>query len=86
MPKGDQNSTVGKHQSRALPYSSADEEIVTAVVGGEPNALEILQAKLDRDLAVLRTPDAGNRLRALFESSPADLAAAANAAAKRRKR
>lgn len=48
--------------------------------------LAVLRAEFDRELAVLRAPKASRRLRKLFASSPAELAKAANASARRRKR
>jgi hypothetical protein len=84
MSKGDQNSTVGKLQIRSEINDPAVADLVDCRDGRK--ALPALEAKLDAELAVLRTPDAANRLRKLFEASSADFAAAANAAAKRSKR
>jgi prevent-host-death family protein len=43
--------------------------------------LAVLRAEFDRELAVLNEPGAGARLREAFRATPAQLAAAANAAA-----
>lgn len=48
--------------------------------------LTALRAEFDRELAVLRAPGAGSALRKAFASTPAEVAKAANAAARRRKR
>ncbi len=47
--------------------------------------LATLRAEFDRELAVLREPDAARRLQEMFDSTPAQVAQAANAA-RRRKR
>lgn len=43
------------------------------------------RAQLDRELAVLRTPDAAERLTEIFHSTPEEMAAAANAAERKNK-
>ncbi|HYM61264.1 MAG TPA: type II toxin-antitoxin system prevent-host-death family antitoxin [Thermoanaerobaculia bacterium] len=48
--------------------------------------LTTLRAELDHELAALRHPNAARKLRTLFASAPAELAKAANAAGRRRKR
>jgi hypothetical protein len=45
--------------------------------------LAALRAELDRELAMLRQPNAGQRLRKIFAASPSEIAKAANAAARR---
>lgn len=45
-----------------------------------------LRAEFDRELAVLREPGAGERLRRAFRATPEEFADAAVAAASRRKR
>ena len=45
-----------------------------------------VQAAVKRRLAVLSSPDAPERLRAAFNATPTELAQAANAAERRRKR
>ncbi len=45
--------------------------------------LAALRAEFDRELAVLRQPDAARKLRRAFDSTPAELAEAANAASRR---
>jgi hypothetical protein len=47
------------------------------------DALSALRAEFDRELAVLQQPDAAQRLQEIFDSTPAEIAAAANAARKR---
>ena len=49
------------------------------------DALSALRAEWDRELAVLLRPDASQKLREAFNSTPAEIAEAANAA-RRRKR
>jgi prevent-host-death family protein len=44
-----------------------------------------LRAEWDKELAWLREPGAGNRLRKLFAASPGEIAKAANAAARRKR-
>jgi hypothetical protein len=92
MSKDDQNSTVGKFPSRDDHTAEADGGLVASILSDKPSRWEVvdalvaLDAELDDELGVLRTPDAANRLRAVFEASPADFANAANSAAKRHKR
>jgi prevent-host-death family protein len=43
--------------------------------------LRLLREEFDRELAALRAPGAGEKLRTLFAASPQDIADAANAAA-----
>jgi hypothetical protein len=45
--------------------------------------LTALRAEFDRELAAFRQPNAGRKMRKLFDSSPAEIAKAANAAARR---
>jgi len=47
--------------------------------------LAALRAQLDRELAVLRQPNAGQKLRKIFAAAPAEIAKAANAAARRKR-
>jgi hypothetical protein len=47
------------------------------------DALSALRAEWDRELAVLRQPDASKKLQEAFDSTPAEIAAAANKARKR---
>jgi hypothetical protein len=47
------------------------------------DALSALRAEWDRNLAVLRRPDASQKLQEAFDSTPAEIAAAANKARKR---
>jgi prevent-host-death family protein len=47
--------------------------------------LSALRAEFDRELAYLREPGAGDKLRRLFNATPAEIADAANAAASRSK-
>jgi prevent-host-death family protein len=42
-----------------------------------------IRANIDRELACLREPGAGEKLRAIFRSTPEEIAEAANAAAER---
>ena len=49
------------------------------------DALDALRAEFDRELAVLRQPDASQKLQEIFDATPAEIAEAANAA-RRRKR
>jgi len=80
MSKAGQNSAMGTLQRNATS-ASVDEEIVA------PDVLSALRAELDQELAVLRDPQAPDRLQELFRATPADMTRAANAAAaKRRKR
>jgi prevent-host-death family protein len=44
-----------------------------------------LRAEWDKELAVLQEPGAGDRLRRIFAMSPAEIAKAANAAARRKR-
>jgi prevent-host-death family protein len=44
-----------------------------------------LRAEFDQELAVLRQPNAGNRLRTIFKASPAGIPKAANAAGRRKR-
>jgi prevent-host-death family protein len=48
--------------------------------------LEALRATFDRELAVLQDPKAANKLRKAFAASPREMAAAANAASRRRRK
>lgn len=48
------------------------------------DALDSLRAELDRELAVLQQPDASQRLREIFDATPAEIAEAANAARRKR--
>jgi hypothetical protein len=47
------------------------------------DALSALRAEWDRKPAVLRRPDASQKLQEAFDSTPAEIAAAANKARKR---
>jgi hypothetical protein len=48
------------------------------------DALTALRAEFDRELAVLRQPGAGEKLRKSFAATPAEIARAANAARRRK--
>ena len=47
--------------------------------------LAALRAEFDEELAVLRQPNAGQRLRKIFAASPAEIAKAANAPGRRKR-
>jgi prevent-host-death family protein len=47
--------------------------------------LAALRAEFDQELAALRQPDAGQKLRKIFAASPAEIAKAANAAGRRKR-
>jgi len=47
--------------------------------------LTALRAEFDRELAVLRQPNAGRKLRKAFAATPAEIAKAANAAGRRKR-
>jgi hypothetical protein len=55
------------------------------VKGDWPEALMALRAELDRELAYLREPDPGAKMRKIFAASPAEIAKAANAAGRRQR-
>ena len=48
-------------------------------------ALNALRAEFDRKLAVLRQPDASQKLQDAFDATPAEIAAAANTARHRKR-
>jgi hypothetical protein len=48
------------------------------------DALSELRAEWDRELAVLRRPDASEKLQKAFDATPAEIAKAANAARRRK--
>jgi hypothetical protein len=48
------------------------------------DALDALRGEFDRDLAVLRQPDASQKLQEAFDATPAEIAEAANAAHRKR--
>jgi prevent-host-death family protein len=58
-------------------------ELQAAARANDP--LKRLREEFERELAVLREPGADDRLREIFAASPEEIAAAANAAAKRNK-
>lgn len=58
-------------------------ELRAAANASDP--LRHLREEFDRELASLRAPDAGDKLRKIFAASPEELADAANAAERRRK-
>jgi prevent-host-death family protein len=58
-------------------------KLKTQAAANDP--LKRLRAEWDRQLAWLRAPDAGQKLREIFASTPEQIADAANAAAGRRK-
>lgn len=49
------------------------------------DALTALRAEFDRELGVLRQPNAGRKLRKLFAAAPAEIAKAANAAGRHKR-
>src|SRR4051812_38252523 len=67
-------------KSRTSPASEIKDLTSDAVVN---DALAILRTEFDRELAYLREPDAGRKLRSLFEATPDEFAHAANTAPSR---
>jgi hypothetical protein len=49
------------------------------------DSLAALCAEFDQELAALRQPNAGQRLRTIFAASPTEIAKAANAAGRRKR-
>jgi hypothetical protein len=59
-------------------------EILKDAADKHRDALDALRAEFDRELAVLQRPDAAQRLQEIFDSTPAEIAEAANAARRKR--